>query len=218
MIDFQNVRSIFIPEGEVAVIARGAEILWKKARLPQEYQAVEHIESTGTQWLDIGVTINTATDAVELVFQNTESVVYKWFFGEHDTNARFGLGSGDGVNKRNVAYGNNTYKVTDAQFYNSQHNFSANANGVFLDNAKIANFVSFASTSTLYLFNLNLSGGNYTAAAKVWSYKHTRNGVAIRDLVPCYRKSDGKVGMYDTVTETFFTNAGTGEFSYGLEV
>lgn len=30
MIDFSNVKSIVIPEGEVSVIARGSEILWKK--------------------------------------------------------------------------------------------------------------------------------------------------------------------------------------------
>lgn len=186
-------------------------------RLPAEYQEVAYLEGTGTQYIDTGVTINTSTDEVEFVFQNTESVIYKWFFGEHDNNARFGLGSGDGVNKRNVAYGSNTYKVTDAQLYNSQHSFSANANGVYLDGSKIAGFVSFASSSTLYLFNLNLSGGNYAAAAKVWSYRHTRNGVSIRDLVPCYRKSDSKPGMFDLVTNEFFINAGTGEFLYGIE-
>lgn len=186
-------------------------------RLPAEYQEVAYLEGTGTQYIDTGVTINTSTDEVEFVFQNTESVIYKWFFGEHDNNARFGLGSGDGVNKRNVAYGSNTYKVTDAQLYNSQHSFSANANGIYLDDSKIAGFVSFASSSTLYLFNLNLNSGNYAAAAKVWSYRHTRNGVSIRDLVPCYRKSDSKPGMFDLVTNEFFTNAGTGEFLYGIE-
>lgn len=211
MIDFLNAKSIFTPRGEVAMIARGAEILWQKQKYKRE---LAYLESTGTQWIDTGVTINTATDEVGLVFQNMESVVYKWFFGEHDNNARFGLGSGDGVNKRNAAYGNNTYKVTDAQFYNSQHNFSANANGVFLDDTKIANFASFASSSTLYLFNLNLNGGNYVAAAKVWSYKHTRNGVLVRDFIPVLDWDD-RPCMYDKVTDALFYNQGTGEFVYG---
>ena len=215
MMDFTNIQNMVTPKGEVAMIARGDEILWQKSRLPLEYQEVEYIESTGTQWIDIGVTVNTKTDTVELVFQNTESAVYKWFFGEHDNNARFGLGSGDGNNKRNVAYGNTTYKVSDEQQYNSKHTFIANENGVYLDGVKIANFASFASTSTLYLFNLNLNGGNYACSAKVWSYKHTRNGVLVRDFISCYRKSDGEVGMYDLVTDAFFTNAGTGEFKYG---
>lgn len=174
---------------------------------------LEYIEGTGAQWIDIDTAINTATDTVELVFQNTENNIYKWLFGEHDNNARFGLGSGDGVNKRNVAYGGNTYKVQDSQLYNSQHTFAANVNGVFIDNAKIANFASFASSSTLYLFNLNLSGGNYAAAAKVWSYKQTRDGVLIRDLIPVLDWSD-KPCLYDKVTDELFYNACTGEFLY----
>lgn len=35
----------------------------------------------------------------------------------------------------------------------------------------------------------------------------------ICDLVACIRKSDNKPGMYDKVTQTFFTNQGTGEFT-----
>jgi len=46
--------------------------------------------------------------------------------------------------------------------------------------------------------------------AKIWN-----KGDLVRDLIPCYRKSDNEAGMYDLVTETFFTNAGTGEFLYG---
>lgn len=183
-------------------------------RLPVEYQEVEYLESTGTQWIDTGVTINTATDDVEFIFQNTESAVYKWFFGEHDNNARFGLGSGDGANKRNVAYGNNTYKVADTQMYNTQHTFVANQSGVFIDGTKIANFASFASSSTLYLFNLNLSGGNYTAATKVWSFKQSRNGALIRDFIPVLDWND-RPCMYDKVTDELFYNQGTGEFLYG---
>ena len=32
--------------------------------------------------------------------------------------------------------------------------------------------------------------------------------------IPCYRKSDNKPGLYDTVTKEFYTNQGTGEFLY----
>lgn len=210
MMDFANIQNIVIPEGEVDVIARGSEILWQKVKYKRE---LLYLESTGTQWIDIDTTINTATDEVEFVFQNTEPNVYKWFFGEHDNNARFGLGSGDGANKRNVAYGNNTYKVSDAAMYNTIHTFEANQNGVFIDGSKVANFASFASTSTLYLFNLNLSGGNYACSAKVWSYKHSRNGVLIRDLIPAIDANDIPC-MYDKVSGKLFYNQGSGQFGY----
>lgn len=37
-------------------------------------------------------------------------------------------------------------------------------------------------------------------------------------LVPCYRKSDSVVGMYDMVSGTFYTNSGSGSFTAGSDV
>ena len=182
---------------------------------PNYKTELSYIEGTGTEYIDTGATINTATDTAELVFQATDTTIYKWLFGEHDNNARFGLGTGDGPNKRNVAYGDNTYKVSDSQIYNNKHIFLANESGVFLDGVKIADYKSFSSTSTLYLFNLNLSGGNYHAKAIVWSYKHTRNGSLIRDLIPVLDWDD-KACMYDKVSGDLFYNEGNGNFLYTI--
>ena len=40
------------------------------------------------------------------------------------------------------------------------------------------------------------------------------NEEIVRDLVPAVRTADSKPGLYDMVTHTLFTNAGTGEFVY----
>ena len=40
----------------------------------------------------------------------------------------------------------------------------------------------------------------------------------VRHLIPCYRKNDNEIGMYDTVSKTFFTNQGTGTFLKGADV
>ena len=45
-----------------------------------------------------------------------------------------------------------------------------------------------------------------------------KNGVLICDLYPCYRKSDGIIGMYDVARNHFFTNVGTGSFTKGADV
>lgn len=180
-----------------------------------EYTPIEYIESTGTQWINTGVNIDTSTDEVELVIQGLTTTLYKWFFGEHDDGARFGLGSGDGPNKRNVAYGKTTYKVNDTQIYNSKHTFVANKNGVFLDGVKITNYASFTSSSTIYLFNLNISSqSSYTSSARIWSYKQTRNGQELINLIPVLDNNDVAC-MYDKVSKEFFYNKGTGEFIAG---
>lgn len=37
-------------------------------------------------------------------------------------------------------------------------------------------------------------------------------------LIPCYRKSDDVIGMYDLVEKKFFTNAGSGTFEKGGDI
>ena len=185
--------------------------------LPKGFQEVEYLESSGTQWIDTGVTIDTATDEVELYYQLLDGTVYKWIFGEHDNNARFGLGSGDGADKKNVAYGSTTAKKADSYFYTKEHCFIANSDGVYIDGTKMANYSSFSSTSTIYLFSLNLNATNYSTYTRIWAYRHKRNGVLIRDLVP-YLDASGRPCMWDKVTRQPFYNLGTGEFTYGRKI
>lgn len=69
---------------------------------------------------------------------------------------------------------------------------------------------------TICLFaRLNGSAG-FIGKVKTCTIK---DGDTVRFIgVPCCRKSDGEIGMYDTVSKTFFTNAGTGSFTKGADV
>lgn len=40
----------------------------------------------------------------------------------------------------------------------------------------------------------------------------------VHDFVPCYRKADGAIGVYDIVGNTFHTNSGTGALVKGNDV
>lgn len=218
VLDMDNVACLYdkISEQKFYNLGTGE---FNYSTIEDEYREVGYIESTGTEWINTGYAINTATDSVYLEFEALDTTIYKWLFGEHDNNARFGIGTGDGTDKRNVAYGNNTYKVKDTQIYNGKHIFQADSTGVYLDGTKIANYSSFQSTSSLYLFNLNLSGGSYQTKARVWKYQHYRNGELIRDMFPCLSKSLNRAGLFDRVSMKFFGNNGTGEFQYsGLPI
>ena len=58
------------------------------------------------------------------------------------------------------------------------------------------------------------SSGGVGCYANVYYYRlYTSEGLA-RDMVPCYRKSDSKNGMYDLVTNTFFTDAGPWDMQF----
>ena len=59
---------------------------------------------------------------------------------------------------------------------------------------------------------------NFFFVGRVYGISFEFDDVPAGDFVPCYRKADGTIGMYDTVSGSFFTNAGTGTFSKGADV
>ena len=46
----------------------------------------------------------------------------------------------------------------------------------------------------------------------------TYEGEPLLELIPCYRKSDNVIGLYDMVGGTFYINNGTGTFTKGDDV
>lgn len=218
MIDFQNAKSIIIPEGEVAIIARGAEILWKKMELPLEYQKVEYIESTGTQYINTGVKLS-GNHSVEIDYQFTsvpKSGDRNGLYGGLETSTgRHGALVSPTTMKLEYGYGTgNAYYQTSIPDTN-RHVIKQAKNEVYVDGALIYTFevAIFQQTIEAPLGTFNFT--NYKPAkAKYFASRWWNGDTLIRNYIPCYRKSDGKPGMYDTVTETFFTNAGTGEFNF----
>lgn len=47
---------------------------------------------------------------------------------------------------------------------------------------------------------------------------YDNQGNLICDLLPCYRKSDLEVGLYDVINNVFYPNAGSGTFTVGADV
>lgn len=51
-------KNILIGDAQVVRQYVGSDLIWKKARLPAEYQEVEWIESSGTQYIDTGIIVS----------------------------------------------------------------------------------------------------------------------------------------------------------------
>ena len=56
------------------------------------------------------------------------------------------------------------------------------------------------------------------ASARVYNLCVKNNDTLLGNFIPCYRKSDNEIGMFDTVSQTFYTNQGTGTFLKGDDV
>ena len=60
----------------------------------------------------------------------------------------------------------------------------------------------------------------FSTTNKRWEFKiYDADGVTLRvDLKPCYRTADQVIGFYDTVSENFLTNAGSGNLIVGPDI
>ena len=70
----------------------------------------------------------------------------------------------------------------------------------------------------LYLFKVNDADDHPQAPMTLYYWKIWDDNNLLRDFVPCYRKSDGVIGLYDRVEGKFYTNKGTGTFLKGNDI
>ena len=201
--------------------------------LPPEYQEVEYIESTGSQYIDTGILPNKTTE-VEIDFlipSASYGAPYVWptIFGSRTTNhssdtfalmivnsnetmLRFSMGPRE-TYINNIPYEQNQKINVKASYY------FFSINGIEYE----TNFSLTDGIYPIYLFTLNNSGyvNDYyalTGHKRIYSFKIKNNNILVRDFVPCYRRSDNVIGLYDRVSKTFFTNKGSGVFLKGSKV
>lgn len=208
-----------------AAVALGAEA----GRLPSGYAELEYIESTGTQYIDTGVTI-TPTMAVEADARFTEIVKQARIFGNLCGTGYLnfsvyinGAGSGnwasamkddegDWVTANVVA--NKDRHVHKLDCTSSTRKYSLD--GVDKGNAHPA--VTKSTNGSLYLFASHDETTEYFASMRLYSCKIYDSGIVVHNYVPARRLSDSALGLYDLEAGSFLANAGTAEFLQGPEI
>lgn len=189
--------------------------------LNAKYQQVEYIESTGTQFIDTKFIPNQDTRVV-CDFQLTE-LKASFVFGAREASGvnnpraySFNMGSGG---KFVTLYNGITTEVFEWDL--SRHIVDKNKNVTTLDNSsRTVGYEIFTSPKTLNLFACNQKNtyGYLPSKMKLYSCQIYDNGTLIRDFIPCYRKTDGEIGMFDMANRVFYTNQGTGKFTKGGDI
>lgn len=188
--------------------------------LPSEYTKVEYIESTGTQYIDTGV-IGASDLEAEVKVSFNEIPNDCCLLGSRNVNDRFYVFY-IYPGKFNIGYYNNYYNsnVTPVanQIYNMYTKLYNGDQKLDVDGTTLVSKSEnrdINTTKNLYLFCNNMNGPSYYSKAKLYSLTIKKDGVLVRNFIPCYRNSDNVIGLYDVVTNTFFTNNGTGTFGKG---
>lgn len=183
------------------------------------YIQLDYIESTGTQYIDTGYipTINTDIKTRASVKYNSGSTPV----------ALFGYLSGnDPYNRYAVQYHKDTVyvakgktegiistidytKMCDIETKGSKYIYDGNVISIAPLDFSVPNKLS------IVLFARRTTNVNRQSKSKIEFFKIYENGALVMDLIPCIRKSDGVVCMYDLISNSFFENEGTGSFIAG---
>ena len=222
MIDLSNARNIVTPKGEVAMIARGAEILWKKQKYKRE---LAYLESTDAQFIDTGYIPNTNTK-VELYAGGINANTFPvesggWFVGSRTAYMSEAFGTYYNPSQQALygAFGNHQSNVSVpiSAFYGKDHLFVIDKSGLYLNGNKRISFNSaFNGKYPLYLFTINLAGSRANVLRfKLYYCKAWDGDTLVRDFIPVLDWNDVPC-MYDKVTDELFYNKVTGEFQYAV--
>lgn len=169
------------------------------------YEKLEYIESTGTQYISTEITMN-KTDSVKMILDiNISNDGYCGVNGY----LQFQMPS----EYRNTRC---TVKV--------EYNGSTNDETVYMNDILelTKNWSSYnANYSLIGLFNLGMENNSWSTDSShiqigiLYGCKLYKNDKLIRDFIPVKKKSDNTICLFDLVTNTFFTNEGTGDFIGG---
>lgn len=194
--------------------------------LPDGYTQVEYLESTGTQYIDTEYYPNNLTDLeCKFMFNQFTGNIATTVFGVRDSDGSvrqflMSVSSGvlwiiNGLNNRSV---NSVRPVVNTEYIIRITPQEAYWNGTKI--LTMNNSVADCPNYSMYMFGRHVhagSGFSNQLFGKIYYLKIYEADVLVRNFIPCINQSN-VAGMYDTVNDVFYTNAGSGTFNVGSVV
>lgn len=188
----------------------------------EEYETLNYISSTGTQYIDLDLK-PTSNTRVECDVQVYEWSSFATIFGCRDASSNLAsqayvMAVSSANTFRSDYFGDS--KSVSVNSHLNRVEIIKNKNVVTItgdnENASIINAnTTGESTYNLYLFAMNnIGSASLFVKARLYSCKVYEGDMLIRDLVPS-KDANGTIGLYDKITNIFFTNKGTGIFGNG---
>lgn len=192
--------------------------------ITEEYQQLEYLESSGTQYINTGFTPNQDTRVVctfeKIAQYDKAAAVFGSRYSKNNKDFTFwgflsSTNSGIGGN-----YGSYNYTLGNPDF--NKITVDANKNNISVNNGELTTQITaqtFTCVCPMFLFATNKNGTADTqmGAIRIFSCQIYNNGTLVRDFVPC-RAPNGAIGMYDKVNEKLYQNSGSGSFLIGNKI
>lgn len=192
-----------------------------------DYIRLEYIEGSGGQYIDSGVSAPVGfTASMDFMFTQAASN-YQCIIGSHEQAAPYYRNyfmANQNFSSWNMgAYDPHTWgqpltnTIYSVEVCTAHGDLRCSINGI---DQGVGQFDSNPSRSSRTLFVLanNYPDDLQIARARLYRMSISVGGETVRNFTPAKRASDGAVGLLDSVSGEFFTNAGTGSFTAGPEI
>ena len=192
--------------------------------LPSAYQEVEYIQSSWTQYINTGY-LPSSNPKIEIDLEfinwasNTWIPLYWRRWATNSTYFCLYVNSSSLYMTPNYAWFDPWTSSWVTISKNTKYNIVNNAWQFYLNwtlktSASTTNTLA-DSTYPIFLFDNNINGARQwrNTQMKLYSCKMYNDNTLVRDFVPCYRKSDNVIWLYDRVNNSFYTNSWTWTFT-----
>ncbi|MDO4811340.1 MAG: hypothetical protein Q3985_05270 [Eubacteriales bacterium] len=238
--EIENIQTGITPSGTKTITANGTYDVTQFASaevdtnpIPNLYTKLEYIEASGTQYIDTGVmptenctaeidfalTGYTNRDYIALVSASTHMYLVH-FTHSSGEEIKFvpNWFSYSSASSYSEIYKNQRYRSLCHIFNNATPNGFAGGIAITTEgNFSERRYATqtYTPENNFFIFARNNGGGtvSYQAKARLYALKLYTDGILRRDFVPAIRKADSVIGLYDRVSDSFFTNIGTGTFT-----
>lgn len=194
-----------------------AKIRIKGKGLPDTLQRVEYIQTDGAQLINLGKVGDSVSQYdIQFIADNHRQLMGyggsgSEYWGATDTTIYEAGGqrgsTTDTTQRRNITW---TYSYRDGISKVEYDGVTvANGNGASKN----------VDTDDYKLFNISAdASAQYGCACKLYGLTIYHYDKKVHELIPCYRKSDGVIGLYDVAEGKFYTNEGSGNFAKGPDM
>lgn len=192
------------------------------------YEEIEYIQSSANQWLELPPDIDTNSTNLYVDFQYL-STFSRFEFLYLINDSTLNPSSSDYYDAL-LAYNDgfvysynedsNGGSFADSSTILNRYTLERNSNGVYINgtlNSNLQNTYVPSSQQSGIIKLLGSAGSDETRNTnkKLYRFKYGNSSGWKVDLIPCIRKSDQVIGMYDILNDVFYTNKGTGNFVAG---
>ena len=225
MMDFSILKALTIPEGDVKRIDIDGVTKWEFS--PRDlYQRVEYIyRKASGGWfrtdfladnqsgLELSYSVPSFSDTATMGSRNS-SVTNGRCYIFYPRAATVGYIGWNSAQSWSVSTEANTQYITRLNWLNSRKAVILNADG----STKATKSISGTLVQHTSPIDICTYAGSSGRAMSLYGARLSQGSEVVREYIPCYRKSDGEIGLYETFSGQFLPSRVSGGFTKGEDI